>query len=111
DKKVWVIWAEGRTKGDFDAIKTPIGYLPKYEDLKNLFKVELNKGYSQEEYVEQFTLRIKFLLDKLKRVEDMYKAEKEVPKFFWDVLIKQRTELIELQKKFRKDEITPAELS
>ncbi len=111
DKKVWVIWAEGRTKGDFDAIKTPIGYLPKYEDLKNLFKVELNKGYSQEEYVEQFTLRIKFLLDKLKRVEDMYKAEKEVPKFFWDVLIKQRTELIELQKKFGKDDITPVELS
>ena len=111
DKKVWVIWAEGRTKGDFDAIKTPIGYLPKYEDLKNLFKVELNKGYSQEEYVEQFTLRIKFLLDKLKRVEDMYRAEKEVPKFFWDVLLKQRTELTELQKKFRKDEITPLELS
>jgi phosphoenolpyruvate carboxykinase (GTP) len=111
DKKVWVIWAEGRTKGDFDAIKTPIGYLPKYEDLKNLFKVELNKGYSQEEYVEQFTLRIKFLLDKLKRVEDMYKVEKEVPKFFWDVLIKQRTELIELQKNFGKDDITPVELS
>jgi len=111
DKKVWVIWAEGRTKGDFDAIKTPIGYLPIYEDLKNLFRVELNKDYSQEEYVKQFTLRIKFLLDKLKRIEDIYKAEKEVPKFFWDVLIKQRTELTELQKKFRKDEITPAELS
>jgi len=111
DKKVWVTWAEGRTKGDFDAIKTPIGYLPKYEDLKNLFKVELNKDYSQEEYFEQFTLRIKFLLDKLKRVEDMYRAEKKVPKFFWDVLLKQRTELTELQKKFRKDEITPVELS
>jgi len=111
DKKVWVIWAEGRTKGDFDAIKTPIGYLPKYEDLKNLFRVELNKGYSQEEYVEQFTLRIKFLLDKLKRAEEMYKAEKEVPKFFWDVLLKQRTELTELKKKFGKDEIRPAELS
>jgi len=41
----------------------------------------------------------------------MYRAEKEVPKFFWDVLIKQRTELTELQKKFRKDKITPAELS
>jgi len=111
DKKVWVVWAEGRTRGDFDAIKTPIGYLPKYEDLKNLFKVELNKGYPQEEYIEQFTLRIKLLLDKLKRAEEMYKAEMEVPKFFWDVLLKQRTDLTELQKKFRKDEITPSELS
>jgi phosphoenolpyruvate carboxykinase (GTP) len=111
DKKVWVIWAEGRTKSDFSAIKTPIGYLPKYEDLKNLFKLELDKEYSQEDYIEQFTLRIYPLLDKLKRAEEMYKAEKEIPKFFWDVLLKQRSELIDLQKKFGKDKITPSDLT
>jgi phosphoenolpyruvate carboxykinase (GTP) len=109
DKKVWVIWAEGRTKGDFDAIKTPIGYLPKYKDLKELFKLELNKEYSQEEYSEQFTLRINSLLDKLKRVEKMYKAEEEIPKFFWEVLLGQRSELVDLQKKFGKDEIKPSD--
>ncbi|GAH40112.1 unnamed protein product, partial [marine sediment metagenome] len=54
DKKIWVIWAEGRTQGDFDAIETPIGYLPKYDDLKALFKLELDKDYSQEDYTEQF---------------------------------------------------------
>jgi phosphoenolpyruvate carboxykinase (GTP) len=111
DKKVWVIWAEGRTKGDFDAIKTPIGYLPKYEDLKNLFKLELNKTYSQEDYIEQFTLRINFLLDKLNRLEDMYKTEKNIPKFFWDILTKQRSGLIEMRKKFGKEQISASELA
>ena len=110
DKKVWVMWAEGRTRGDYDAIETPIGYLPIYEDLKMLFRIELNKDYSKEEYIEQFNLRINYLLDKLKRAEEMYKAEKEIPKFFWDVLLKQRLELIDLQKKIGKDEIIPFEL-
>ncbi len=111
DKKVWVIWAEGRTKGDYEAINSPIGYLPKYEDLKNLFKLELNQDYSHEDYIEQFTLRISFLLNKLNRMEEMYKAEKEIPKFFWDVLFKQRNDLIDMQKKFGKEEIIPSELS
>jgi len=110
DKKVWVIWAEGRTKGDFEAIKTPIGYLPKYKDLKNLFMIELNKKYTYEDYVDQFSLRIIFLLDKLNRMEGMYKEEKEIPEFFWDILFKQRSELQDLQKKLGKEEITPSEL-
>ena len=111
DKKVWVIWAEGRTQGDFDVIETPIGYLPKYEDLKALFKLELDKDYSQEDYTEQFKLKIKKLLDKLDRMEEMYKTEKDIPKFFWEVLTKQRSELNKLKKKFGKDDLLPSDFS
>ncbi|MFX0075860.1 MAG: phosphoenolpyruvate carboxykinase (GTP) [Candidatus Hermodarchaeota archaeon] len=111
DKKVWVIWAEGRTKRDFEAIKTPIGYLPKYKDLKDLFKLELNKDYFQEDYIEQFSLRINFLLDKLNRVEAMYKKEKEIPDFFWSILQNQRTELNDLKNKYGKNEISPLDLN
>jgi phosphoenolpyruvate carboxykinase (GTP) len=110
DKKVWVMWAEGRTRGDFEAIITPIGHLPKYEDLKSLFRIELNKVYSKEEYITQFTIRIKFLLEKLNRIEKLYNAEKEIPKFFWDILFMQRSRLIGLQKKTGKEEIVPFEL-
>ncbi|MHA1235441.1 MAG: phosphoenolpyruvate carboxykinase domain-containing protein, partial [Promethearchaeota archaeon] len=110
DKKVWVIWAEGRTRGDFESIKTPIGYLPKYEDLKTLFKIELDKDYAKEDYIEQFTIRINFLLEKLNRIETMYKAEKEIPNFFWDVLFKQRLGLNSLLRKTGKEEINPFEL-
>ena len=110
DKKVWVIWAEGRTRGDFEAIKTPIGHLPKYEDLKALFKIELNKDYSRDDYIAQFTIRINLLLNKLNRIEKLYKAEKEIPKFFWDILFNQRTRLMDLQKEIGKEEINPFDL-
>ena len=111
DKKIWVIWAEGRTKGDFDAIKTPIGYIPKYDDLKQLFKLELGKDYLQEHYIEQFTIRMDFLLDKLNRVEEMYKTEMEIPKFFWDILQNQRSKLLDLKKQYGKEKISPLELN
>ena len=32
DKLCWVLWAEGRTHGDYEAIKTPVGFMHKYED-------------------------------------------------------------------------------
>ena len=38
DKHVWVKWMELRVHNEVDAIKTPTGYIPKYEDLRKLFK-------------------------------------------------------------------------
>ena len=38
DKLVWILWAELRVNGDVDAIKTPTGFIPMYEDLARLFK-------------------------------------------------------------------------
>ncbi|MBO5753610.1 MAG: phosphoenolpyruvate carboxykinase (GTP) [Proteobacteria bacterium] len=58
DKKVWILWAEARVHGEVDAIETPVGFIPKYEDLKTLFKSALNKDYSLEDYNAQFTVRI-----------------------------------------------------
>ena len=110
DKKIWLIWAEGRTRNEFKAIKTPIGYLPLYEDLKLLFKTELGKDYKEIEYLEQFTLRVDNLLAKLQRMEKMYKTEKDIPKFFWNSLNQQRSELEQMKKGYHKNLITPIEL-
>jgi phosphoenolpyruvate carboxykinase (GTP) len=92
DKKVWVMWAEGRTHDEYDAIETPIGYIPKYEDLKALFKSVLDKGYSEEEYV---------------RVEAMYNKDKGIPDFFWNLLKEQRSKLMDLKEKYKIDELSP----
>ncbi|MFX1320681.1 MAG: phosphoenolpyruvate carboxykinase (GTP) [Promethearchaeota archaeon] len=110
DKLCWVIWAEGRTNGDYDAINTPIGFIPQYKDLKEIFKIYLNKEYSENDYIEQFSIRIQYLLEKLDRVEAMYKKEKEIPDFFWRVLEIERSELLTLSKKYNKDVISPFEL-
>jgi len=73
DKKVWILWAELRVNGDVDAIETPTGLIPKYEDLKRLFKEHLDTQYSQADYIQQFTIRIPENLAKLDRVESIYK--------------------------------------
>ena len=110
DKLCWLLWAEGRTQKEFDAIKTPIGMIPKYKDLKNLFKEYLKKDYSEIDYTEQFTIRIEKLLAKLDRIEKMYNKEKNIPDFFWNILSQQRVNLKELERKFNKQEISPWEI-
>jgi len=72
DKHVWVKWMERRVNGEVDAIKTPAGYIPKYGDLKNLFKEVLDKDYTKEQYEEQFTLRIPERLAKKDRILNIY---------------------------------------
>ncbi|MFW9897730.1 MAG: phosphoenolpyruvate carboxykinase (GTP) [Candidatus Thorarchaeota archaeon] len=109
DKLCWIIWAEGRSHGDFEAIQTPVGYIPKYEDLKELFNRYLEKDYSKKEYEEQFEIRVAKLLEKLERIEIMYKKEENVPDFFWKILYDERDKLLVLKKKYRKEIISPFE--
>lgn len=109
DKKIWLIWAEGRTHNDFDAIKTPIGLIPKFADLNHLFDIELNKIYTENDYLEQFKIRVSNLFNKLDRVEKMFRAEKNIPYFFWNIVNQQRSNLLELKESYIEDEISPLE--
>ncbi len=72
DKHVWIKWMELRVHNEADAIKTPTGYIPKYADLKKLFKSVLNKEYSKEDYIKQFTIRVPENLAKIERVSRFY---------------------------------------
>lgn len=73
DKHVWIKWMELRIHNEVDAIETPTGYIPRYEDLKRLFKTVRDKDYSKEEYIQQFTIRIPENMAKIKRVRQFYK--------------------------------------
>ena len=110
DKLVWVIWAEGRCNNEFEALSTPIGRIPKYNDLKQLFDLYLNKLYTEKDYEEQFSIRIHQLLEKLDRIKYVYEKEKNIPKFFWENFTKQREELMKLRNSFNKDIILPSDL-
>jgi phosphoenolpyruvate carboxykinase (GTP) len=107
DKKVWILWAEGRVKGDYDAIKTPIGMIPQYEDLKQLFKTIFQKDYSEQEYIQEFSIRVTKYLEKITRMEELYKDEANMPREFWDVLNQQKRELQELKIRTGKDMLPP----
>ena len=54
DKRVWLKWMELRVHNEVEAIETPLGYIPKYADLKKLFQQVLKRDYSEKLYEEQF---------------------------------------------------------
>jgi phosphoenolpyruvate carboxykinase (GTP) len=98
DKKVWLLWAEGRIHNEYDAIETPLGYIPHYNDLKALFKEVFKKDYIEQDYNQQFSIRVTKYLEKLDRMEKLYKNEEEIPKSFWGVHDKIKNKLEKLKE-------------
>jgi phosphoenolpyruvate carboxykinase (GTP) len=110
DKRIWLKWMELRVNGECEAIKTPTGHIPKYEDLKRLFKVVYNKEYSEEDYVKQFTIRIPENLAKIERIMEIYKTRVlDTPQIIFDVLNEQKERLKALQDE-KGDYIKPDDL-
>ena len=99
DKRVWLKWMELRCHGDVEAIKTPIGYLPLYSDLKNLFKKVLGKDYTLEQYHKQFTLRIPQNIARMERMIKIYENIPETPQTLFEILENQKKELIKAREK------------
>jgi len=98
---------DGRVHNEYDAIETPIGFIPKYDDLKALFRQIFRKEYTKEQYIEQFSIRMKHLLDKLDRIEAIFRQEDDIPKVFYDHLNQQRERLNEAKEKYKKDVVGP----
>lgn len=109
DKRVWVKWMELRVHGDVDAIKTPIGNIPCYEDLKRLFKEVLGKDYSEADYIKQFTMNVDNNLAKIERIVAYYtKNSADVPAILFCTLEAQKKRLEEAKAKYG-NEIKPVQ--
>ena len=106
DKHVWIKWMDQRVHNEVDAIKTPTGLIPLYEDLKQLFKTVLDKEYTLEAYVRQFTCRVPENLDKIDRIERIYLEMSGTPGILFKVLEAQRQRLLEARDKYG-DRISP----
>ena len=109
DKSVWIKWIELRVHGDVEALDAGYGLIPKYEDLKRLFKDVLNKEYTEQDYEEQFTVRIPELLAKLDRMEAIYATVEDTPEAMKDEMAAQRKRL-EALRGAKGDYISPAAL-
>ena len=108
DKKAWLLWMEGRVHNEFDVIETPIGFIPKYEDLKQLFRQIFKRDYTRENYEKQFSIRLVKLLERLSRIEAIYKDE-DAPEIFHKHIEQEKERLKEAMEKFGKDTISPFE--
>lgn len=100
DKRVWVKWMELRVNKDVEAIKTPAGFIPLYEDLKRLFREVLEKNYDEKDYIQQFVIRIKENLAKIERIRNIYKTKtSNTPAVFFTILDEQKQRLEDAQAK------------
>jgi phosphoenolpyruvate carboxykinase (GTP) len=107
DKKVWIRWMERRIGEKLGAYATPSGFIPKYEDLAELFKKELSRNFSKDDYEIQFMTRVPELLDKLSVAEAFFGKDKTlIPQEIFDMIAIQRKLLDKARQAFG-DNISP----
>jgi phosphoenolpyruvate carboxykinase (GTP) len=109
DVKVWLSWLERKVHNDVETIDTPIGYLPRYEDLKALFKELIDKEYPKALYDRQFSLYIDNIIARIDLQSEAYGKEADIPTTLFEVLKKQKKELMTLKEKYGAI-VTPEQL-
>ncbi len=106
-KRVWLKWMELRANGDVDAIQAPTGYVPRHEVLRDLFASVLGTPYDRADYEEQFTTRTVKHLEKIDRIESIYRTQvDDTPEIVFTVLEEQRKRLEAARDRFG-DVISP----
>jgi len=99
DVKVWLGWLELEAHGDVETIETPIGFIPKYEDLKELF-AGIGKEYPQELYDKQFAFYVDNIIARIDLQEEVYRKEKNIPAKLFEIYEEQRKGLKALKTKY-----------
>ncbi|MDC7225284.1 MAG: phosphoenolpyruvate carboxykinase (GTP) [Spirochaetales bacterium] len=99
DVKVWLGWLELRANGDVDAIETPIGFIPLYEDLKKLFE-GISKPYPRDLYDRQFSFYIDNIVARLDLQDEAFKKDERVPEKIFKIYAAQKAELLALKEKY-----------
>ncbi len=99
DVKVWLGWIELYVHGDVTAIETPIGMIPRYEDLKTLF-AGIDKDYPRDLYDMQFALYIDNIIKRIDLQTEAYAKEENLPPQLFRVYEEQRVGLEALKERF-----------
>ena len=100
DVKVWLAWLERHAYNEVEVIKTPIGNLPKYDDLKDLFKSIIDKEYTEELYIKQFSLYIDKIVARIDMQVEAYGKEPNIPGKLFEVYQEQKEGLMALRAKY-----------
>jgi phosphoenolpyruvate carboxykinase (GTP) len=99
DVKVWLGWLEQRAHEEVDAIETPIGLIPIYEDLQRLF-AGIDKEYPKELYDKQFAFYVDNILARIELQEEAYRKEKNLPTKLFEIYAEQRQGLEALKARY-----------
>jgi phosphoenolpyruvate carboxykinase (GTP) len=109
DVRVWLSWLERRVHGEVTAIDTPIGAIPRYEDLARLFRELISKDYPRELYDRQFSFYVDNIVARIDLQCTAFAKEKGLPQRIMEVYAEQRAGLVALKDKYGAI-VTPAQL-
>ncbi len=99
DVKVWLGWLELRANGDAEAIETPIGYIPMYEDLKKLFD-GIKKEYPKSLYSKQFSFYIDNIVARIDLQNEAFRKDERIPEKIFEIYKTQKAALLKLKEKY-----------
>jgi phosphoenolpyruvate carboxykinase (GTP) len=85
DVKAWLTWLARFAHGEVQAIDTPVGFIPKYEDLEEIFKAIIDKAYPRELYDKQFAIYIDKILGRIELQREAFGKERNLPGKLFDV--------------------------
>jgi phosphoenolpyruvate carboxykinase (GTP) len=99
DVKAWLSWLERYAHGEVKAIDTPIGLIPRYDDLKAIFMETIKKEYPRELYEKQFSFYVDNILARIQLQEDAYRKDLKIPARIFEVYAEQKAGLQALKEK------------
>jgi len=109
DVKVWLTWLAKFAHRELRGIDTPVGFIPKYEDLKKLFAGLINKEYSRELYDKQFSIYVDKIQARIDLQREAFGKEANLPEQVFQVYDRWAKGLAALKKKYGAV-VTPKQL-
>jgi len=100
DVKAWLTWLARFAHGDYTGIDTPIGYLPKYEDLKEVFGETINKEYPRDLYDKQFAIYVDRIMGRIELQREAFGKEENLPEKLFQVYDEWAAGLTALKEKY-----------
>lgn len=100
DVKVWMGWLDRLIHNEVESIETPVGLLPKYEDLKALFDELLGKEYPRELYDKQFALYVDKIVERIDMQYQAFKTEDNIPQRLFEIYDEQKRDMLAIKEKF-----------
>lgn len=100
DVKVWLTWLAKFAHREVEAIETPVGYIPKYEDLKKLFTSIIDKEYPRDLYDKQFSIYVDKIQARIDLQREAFGKEKDLPEKVFQVYDQWSKDLAALKAKF-----------
>ena len=100
DVPAWLTWLARFAHGDYQGIETPIGFIPKYEDLKATFSETIGKEYPRDLYDKQFSIYVDRIMGRIELQREAFGKEENLPAQLFKVYDEWAAGLTALKEKF-----------